>query len=548
MDISESALRAVYYEDDLDQFEDYAPTLEKILLFKSDSVHIAHAKTEDELNALMKTRPHVVFCDNDHGLSQKGPREGIIAISKLKPRFPDSLFCLLTSKGVQTQSFGSYTPNPDLVISKSSLAAPKYVEYLGEKIRRMIRRSPLRSTELSINLKEEGPNHSTRGVSLTKEELHSIVEQVIDADGVQVLASELQSAALEPISGGFSGAGVYSLYMTRADGRANVPAVLKVSQRVQAVQELENFQKFVKWRLPYLWRVDLLGTGHTQQFGAVCYSFASGGGDRPLPVNDYIRRGDVDVIDKVLGSVLHSNNQTWYSEQRPSGLDIREYFSQDRFYRTSSKREVLERYFYSYLVDSLKDSGVDVVEGDLFVHFDGIKYPKLDELIFAHRWGRVTECVCHGDMNGNNLLYAGGDAPVVFIDFQDTGFCHLFRDFVSFEASIRIEHRVERSEGESDLDLFRQYLAMERKLAASNWTVLNPDLGYAYWASKVRNTAHQNFENESLALYLVANIVHTVWIFERAAKWAVHKRLRMAATILESALALQRLSEKGKPK
>jgi len=221
-------------------------------------------------------------------------------------------------------------------------------------------------------------------------------------------------------------------------------------------------------------------------------------------------------------------------------------FSQERFYRTSSKREVLESYFYTYLMENLELSGIEVVDNDLWIFFDGVKYPKIDELIFAHGWGPVTECVCHGDLNGNNLLYAGGDAPVVFIDFQDTGFWHVFRDFVSFEVSVRLERPVERKEGETDEELFRRYLKMERQLAEAQWDLLDTSAGYVHQISRVRNAAHSNFGDESFALYLVANIVHTLWMFERAEKWAVHKRLRMAATILESTYAMAKLREKMK--
>ena len=52
-----------------------------------------------------------------------------------------------------------------------------------------------------------------------------------------------------------------------------VPSVVKVSERAYAEQELENYHRFVKWGLPYTWRVDLLGHGMSKGYGAIAYSF-----------------------------------------------------------------------------------------------------------------------------------------------------------------------------------------------------------------------------------------------------------------------------------
>lgn len=545
MESKVAPLRAVYYEDELEQFHLYQDSLVKILKQKSKAVEVIHAATDAQLLAMLRERPHVVFCDNEHG---KNPTEGLSSIHRYKPNHPDTVFCLLTRQGLNAQSLGSFMPNPDLFISKTSLGGHKYVEYIGKTLKRLIRRSPLPFLRQDFDLNIEGPSHSKKGIALSDKELHSLLEQVIDSEGTLASAEDFESAQLTPLRGGFSGAGVFNLNVIRADGRSNVPAVMKISQEEKSQQELENFLRYVKWRLPYLWRVDILGVGKTARFGAVCYSFASGGGQSPRPVNDYIRQGNPGVIDKVLASVLFSENQTWYSERRKSGQDIREYFSQDRFYRTSSKREALEGYFYNYLADSLREAGIDVVENQKLIHFNDTSYPKMDQLIFSHGWGEVVECVSHGDLNGANLLYAGGESPIVFIDFEDTGFWHVFRDFVSFEASVRIEYPEERLIGESDFELFTRFLAAERVLVESMWKPLDQNSGYVHYISRVRYTANKNFQDEPFALYLVANIIHTLWLFERAGKWAVHKRLRMAATILESAAGMDRLRKKAPQK
>lgn len=539
-----NVLRAVYYEDDDDQYTTFAPHLQRILEYKSARVEIVRTVTREDLQAMMQARPHVVFCDNQHGKDRR--QEGMHQISRLKPLHPDTLFCLVTREAFQTKSLASYTPNPDVFIYKAQLGTTSYDCYLGHKFRKLICRSPMPPVNPRLDLKKEGPTHREKHV-LQPEKLHSILEQVVNAVGVPVPVSEFKSAELEVIKGGFSGSGVYSLRVTREDGRDNIPAVLKISERGNALREFENYLKFVKWRLPYIWRVDVLGTAYTGRFGAICYSLAMGGFAQPSAVNTYIRNGQVDVIDKVLESVLHSKNQTWYGEQRDTGQDIQDYFSRPTFYRTSVRREILEEAFYAYMEESLQEVGQDFYQTQDFLQVFGTRYPKIDALIFSNEWGTVTECVCHGDMSGNNLLYAGEGSPVVFIDFQDTGFWHVFRDFVSFETSVRLEFPDDRLESEDDLAMFKRYLTAERALADAQQGKIGREYGYASRAADIRVAAKSNFENEPFALYLVANIVHTLWIFEKSRKWGVHKRLRLAATILESTIALAQIRlQRGK--
>lgn len=537
-DAYSSALRAVYYEDQDKHYATYVPHLSRLLRYKSDSIEMQRAGSRTELQALLTSRPHVAFIDNQH---DAGPVEGLQATAKLKRDHPDTLFCLVTTNPISAQSLGSYTPNPDVIIYKGQLGEKTYDNYLGRKLRSLIKRSPFPLFDVGFDLHRDGPKLPDGGKPLTQAELHSILEQVVDTDGMSARATEFETARLDVIRGGFSGSGVYNLQITRAGGRPNVPAILKISERAKANKEIENFRKYVKWRLPYLWRVDLLGTASTARFGAICYSPAMGGFSTPLPVNTFIREGKLDVIDRVLQSVLHSDNQTWYSEQSQTEHDARDYFKDERFYSSAPRREVLENNFYAYLRDNLTDTEADFIDASDHIRIFGTRYPKIDRLIFNNEWGLVTECLCHGDMNGNNLLYAAGEAAVVFIDFQDTGYWHVFRDFVSFECSVRLEHP--RGEAEEDLFvLFKRCLGRERTLAADDWTGKNVHAGdYTEQVARVRGAAHSNFPDEPKALYLIANVVHCLWIFEKSTKWAPHKRIRLAASILESVFELSNI-------
>jgi hypothetical protein len=69
---------------------------------------------------------------------------------------------------------------------------------------------------------------------------------------------------------------------TKKSNILSVPAVLKVSKREFAEKAITNYQRYVKWGVPYLWRVDVLGTGFNKHFGAIAYSFVMSGNFRNL--------------------------------------------------------------------------------------------------------------------------------------------------------------------------------------------------------------------------------------------------------------------------
>jgi hypothetical protein len=526
--MSDRVLRVIYFEDEDDQFEIGESDLPAILAAKSGAV-FERATTIQQLEQQLKSRPHVVFCDNDHG---EGKRQlGVYAISKFKVDHPDTLFCLITRQLFEVGSLGSYTPNPDIIISKEHLSSDEYQDYLRKEFKRLVRRSPIDRVDASFDLKREGPKHSD-GHVLSHAELHSLIEQVVDAPGVAATTAELVSAELEVLKGGFSGSGVYNLKLRRADGKSNVPAVLKVSEAKKAAIEFENFLRFVKWRLPYLWRVDVLGTGSTNRFGAICYSLAMAGGAEPISANERLRAGDFRAIQTVLAGILHSNNQTWYGETVDSKRAVREYFAGEPFFKKNRRRDVLEKGFLSYITNTFKDAALQT--GDAISLF-GTAYPKPDKLIFSNKWGSVPLCVCHGDLNGNNILSTEGGDSVVLIDFQDTGMWHVFRDFVSLEISARLEWPEDRQTGEDDSAVMKRYLLWESTLRTGAATGVK---GYLDGIRSIRDAAKEKFSEAPFTVYLAANIVHAMWLFEKGARWAPHKRMRLAASILESSLAL----------
>ena len=529
MESDSGPLRVLYLEDQESEYNDYASRLNPLLMSLGYSeLEFDWAKSTPEFQSKILARPHIVFCDNHIG---KNKTAGIRIIAETRRQYPDCLFCLLTSHTIHVEALGAYVPNPDIIISKIYLGSADYSQELKTFFESRLKRSPIRRVDLTFDLKKHQPRHPNKK-ALTEAELFSMIEQCIDTgrDGKE---SGLSSVSLSPVPGGASGSGVYELRVLRDGKVTKVPAILKISDRSNAIKEHQNYVQYVKWRLPYTWRVDVLGTGLTGEFGAICYSYAAGGGGSPRPINSFIRDGQLDVIDRVIRTILDSDNQTWYAEDRQTDQDARDYFVSDRFYIGGNRqREEFQSQFLDYLAESARENNIPAYHDDGHFILNGRKYPRPNKLLFSRNWGPVKECVCHGDMNGGNIMYAGGDSSVVFIDFQRTGYWYLFRDFISFESSTRLEFPTPQSTTAPNWwTRLSELIELEGLLHEQGWRCKDlPE--YGAYVCRIRQAAHSNFKNEPYELYVFANVIHCLWLFQKASTWGQEKRLRLAAAIL----------------
>jgi hypothetical protein len=518
-------IRVVYLEDDDDDFETYSDEIKKIIGLIGFTPQLERARNRKELERLLKDRPHIIFLDMDLGKSFE--TEGLDCICDFLPNYPDVLFYLLTIQQLRPEYLASKVPNPHHFFIKQYFGTPDYNEYAKNVIRRQLHRLPLNNVKHTFDLKKDGPRNNT---TFTHGDLISLVEQCLFGIGESFREPEPPRVELTLVKGGFSGSGVYLIHIHTIAGKYFVPGVLKISPRKKGILEFRNYSQFVKWRLPYLWRVDVLGTGETGNFAAVCYSFAMGGGEDPAPVNAYLRDGNGDIIEVVANSILHSRNQTWYAERKETKKDARSYFGQKPFYRDNKQRSERHKKFMDTLRSWSRAHGWDISsDGNRFRVF-GKSFEDVDVAIFGRSHGLVNECVCHGDLNGNNIMYSGMGTNVVFIDFQDTGFWYQFRDFISFESSIRLE--LPPVDGRDDVVGLQAEFEMEYRLNVAEWSELADSGHYTSSISKIRRAAHQNFENEGFEIYVVANAVHSLWLFEKALKWEPYKQKRLGAAVL----------------
>jgi hypothetical protein len=524
---NELLLRAIYLEDTESEYLRFAPLLERALSVGHFACKVDWTKDRTSFEEALKKRPHIAFCDLDLGA---GPLrfEGAQIIAQLKARYPDVIFVLLTGQRVTMDILGSCTPNPDHILNKEYLGTQEYDAYLGSFFSHNFKRYPVGNVTCQFELRE----HAPRGAKgrLEKPDLDSLVEQCLFGVDAGIEGTEIGNVELHVIPDGLSGSGVFLMHIWTGTRRNSVPAILKVSEIGRAREELANYNRYVKWRLPYLWRVDVLGFGICGGFGAICYSFAMAGGKEPASINKYLRIGESKAVDAVVSSILFSKNQNWYAERRDSGKDGRIYFSEKPYYNKNSRREHREQFFRTMLSDLASKAKLPIFFGENKFHFANQEYLNVHRCVFGRDWGTIVTCVCHGDMNGSNIMYTGDREEVAFIDFQNTGFHYLFKDFVSFESSVRLEFSGDDLKW--DESHFLTVLEGERRLIAGEWIRSEDDGSYIGQISKVRYAANQNFLEEKFQTYVLANTVHSLWLLEKSPKWAPYKQRRLLAAIL----------------
>jgi hypothetical protein len=405
------------------------------------------------------------------------------------------------------------------------------------------------------------PNKRLSGDNANKQ-IRSLLEQVVfcgvetaEFGGRGVLAME--ELVVSPLKPGFSGSVVALVAPLVPGGLQGVPGVLKISRKEAADRELLNFQRYVKWYLPYRWRVDILGHGQTTDLGGICYSFVHGGGAKPSSVSEAMQSGREDVIDAVVNSILDLTSRDWSRRTRRPGFDMSEYFSSERFFKKKKGgtsgvvRERQERWLKG-LREVLKPRKLIVERIDgRSVDIGGLQVPLPDALLSTNSWGDVVECVSHGDLNANNIIAELGSDNLALIDFYETGWWYVFRDFVSLELSVWLDMQkgvisefqplVEQIE----FDLERFVIGGRAGSAGKPGVEPLPGVGRA--VKKIRTAAAVNFPDTSAVprISYALGLMVQAWLLGSwlNSPWEAWQKERLGAVVCAAA----RVASRGLP-
>ena len=535
------------FDDEADQLDANEKALFEMFTSRGIEVDIGGQLFNDVSagleKALERCRPEIVIFDNHIGKNPSQQMFGQNMISELKDSFPDSVFVLLTRNYIRGDSLDKKYPQADLILRKHGIevAYDDYAEWVVETLGSAIGRARITEVDWSAvrkhfaKLKSRPERGSRRPIK--ESEIRSLVEQVCFTGGMPD-ENIIEAVKLEPLIGGKSDAVVCVVSVQNRYGDYQVPAVLKIMPIESAKREAHNHAKFVKWVLPYRWRVDVVGKGSTGDFGAVCYSFAHGGAGQPETLSDLIKADERARILSVMADVFDPDSQAWYSKIRETDAPLVVSLARTPPYFSSSSDDTKREEQLLEQVELIKDQeGVNLIEKgkdnilQIGEHYFSLG-STLDE-IFGIRDVPVTkECLSHGDLNSGNILVRNDSTEFCFIDFQHTGYHHIARDFCSLEGSFRTLQFEEKAIS------FAERVEEERKAwARCEERSFSGDARFQL-IDELRRHFFANHKSSALEL-AIANLIHTWWLLSFASEWNEFTRRRLIAFFFATLSCIQ---------
>ncbi len=445
-----------------------------------------------DLRIALSARPHYAIVDN---VFEGEDNAGIQFIAREKLEYPDIVFALMTGATFNVDQLGIRLPNPDIIGTKSHLVEKRYQEYLGAKLVERSKRYPTQSVFV------ERPESFPLGASLKDHELHSLVEQVVFESGLVDAADTLQ-AHLRPMTGGYSGAAVLELQLSGSSRSTRVPTVVKIAKRDWIATEIAAFTTFVKWQLPHSLRVDIVGTGETRDWGAIAYAFVLAGERATQTATEFLRRGSDKAVDRVVSDILGSKTTAWYRVVNNGGEELSRVLANSKEF-DSRKDPRRDDAFGETIRRVAGSEDVPFQKNEAGFQLGSLVFPRVRRTVFQREWGATTECYSHGDLNSNNIILDAKATKVALIDFADAGRTQVFRDFVSFENSIRLEWPVEPAEAALT---FAQLLEREDRALSGDF---DQAPGYLLQVQKVRNVASELFPTADPRHYAICLALNT---------------------------------------
>jgi hypothetical protein len=442
----------VVYDDRPDDAIAVAKSIATFMTDKRLPARVVPVSTEEEVRVALAEHADLWICD----VSLDGNDDdtlGLEFIDKHKPKFPHVAFGIMTSNPDLLERLGEAKHYPDFFFSKA-LIAPKVDSKFGEQVLSTILTHTRQNRAFQLSIQqpvESALKHALGWQKFNRPIVECLIRQVflsslaegqhlgmvgVGDDSLNVAEPVFDRVDVEllPGSEGRSGSAVVKATPSMAGKKHKVSVVLKFCDLKSFSQELHHFSRFVKWTLPFSWRVDLLGTGLVGKLGLIAYSLAFEGASDAVPLSQAIAAGKTQPVEHLLATIFNHRQQIWYSTLG------------DRSESLGS--DLAKRYFEG--VQNLMSSSTNAFKaiGASKVYRSWPRIAEADIVKLRRECGRLTMperpykiCICHGDLHGGNVMMSPSGTSMVFIDFQETGFQHVFTDFVFVENAIRKDGR-----------------------------------------------------------------------------------------------------------
>lgn len=505
------SVRLLFIEEDNTMSSQLEPHYKRFLSHCGYEATFIVCQNESQARRAVEVEdPHGFICD----LGYDNSYAGLHLIRTLRSLYPD-LFCIGTSQSDYPVSLiDTRQPSFHMYLDKSQIISTNE-KYMDMARSRFLDLFQIETSVRISNIDKLPINEFQRAAA--KRELVCLIRQVVFAGHEPDELMVTDEVNLEPLGGGLSGSFVFKMTSRNSkSGIIGVPAVLKISERRYAKQEKDNYHKFVKWGLPYTWRVDVLGYGESKSYGAIAYSFVLSDLKKFEPLAELLRRAEDERVKAVLDSLFSPELRRWYGDAliRQDDNIVERYVA--RYFRGAETKSLSNSIFR------------DVVQSEFNAKFtatriqiDGLLFEDPGPCLFGRPRGSYQSCICHGDLNSNNVMVAE-NSQVIFIDFQETGRGHVFEDFIAMESSVRLNYGEDALRGRA---LLNAELDLQQGDDVSNLH------GIQRIAAMIRRLARKNFPAEDFRSYYYGVAAYSYRLL-RAKGLTSAQKARAVASIL----------------
>jgi CheY-like chemotaxis protein len=416
-------------------------------------VTVENLSNPNELPKFLSKNPDIVICDVS--LDGQDDIKGLELIENYKRRYPHVAFAAMTSNLDQLAKLDQIEVAPEFLLPKN-LLLPEVDEKFGSNVISLVLQNTRQNRGFEIHMPTEVEVELKHGLAWQRfdsELVHCLIRQVFSTNALPTstaidfertpdgkiklpppIIDHVDISKFDELRIGESGSVIVKATPKAADHANEVSVVLKFCAIDSFSSELRNFVRYVKWTLPYAWRVDVLGSGRAGKYGVIGYSLAFAGSSKSYPMSRFLNEGDPSPIITFISNVFDETRKVWYRNPKEvSEDDLLTRLTKRYFKSGQSRNRVVDK-----ALDTIqKTSAFSTWPSTEPQTQKRLVLRRLIDRIFFQPCKPYRICICHGDLHGGNIMVSENKKDMVFIDFQDTGHHHVFTDFVFFENALR---------------------------------------------------------------------------------------------------------------
>jgi hypothetical protein len=317
---------------------------------------------------------------------------------------------------------------------------------------------------------------------------------------------ELASVDFTEFDKGYSPTVLFQARPKNAAGRFMIWCAIKIGDRHHIKTEYVKYNRYVRYNMSPVRRVELLGYAMADTMGALCYSFAGERPERAVSLGSLMDVEDERVYE-CLRVLLNPavEERDWYSVSDKAQVTLgglRERLAYGPSGKVVDALSEMEGFVNDVVKSIQRDdpgAGIEFFRRKpnseeaakiVLASGHGILVPDQYALVNKNLQVPFFQCIVHGDLHGKNVLvsFDSENRPprVVRIDFVYTGLGPIAHEFAQLEVTVRTSNKALEV---SPLRMIEEQ-AIERSVSRAVWSQrIDEDSPHApraewpYWAN-----------------------------------------------------------------